>query len=506
MVSVHWGALSPILALTGAAFLAITLASLMRGALKKYIGQVFAVLGGVGGLVASWILWYKVSDEGPIVTIADTVRIDHLGLFITGIISVAVVLSSFVVQNFLKREKLSGGNEVFVLLLLSGLGGVLMATSNDLIILFMGLEVLSLSAYILAASHIRKTQSQEAGMKYFVIGAFASAFFLYGIALIYGATGSTKLAQIAEALDPATGSADNDLLLGGLALFLVGLLFKVSAVPFHAWTPDVYEGAPSPFVAFMASAVKVAGFSALIKVLGGAFIERVDDWQPIIYAVSIASMAVGTLAALVQTNVKRILAYSSISHAGYILLGIQAGTLDGFASSLWYLAAYAMLALGSFTIITASEGSDHDSNHIDNYRGLATRQPLLAVFFAVLLLAQAGIPPTSGFYAKFSVISAVLDNRTYPLAIVAMIIAIAAAFIYLKLLVVMFFVSSKEEGTAKSSKEEPPSKEPPPKEQSSKIALPIIGVVGVTVVFTIAMGVYPVWLLDLAQAGVQSLV
>ena len=490
MPNVHWGALSPILIIFGSAILAITLSSLINTKLKDLIGQSFAVVGGLGGLVASWILWVKVSDEGPILTLSDTVRIDHLGLFIMGVISSAVILSSLVVRDYFNREKLSGLNEVFVLVLLSATGGMIMATSNDLIILFMGLEVLSLAAYILAASHIKgdkskRAKSQESGMKYFVIGAFASGFFLYGVALIYGATGSTKLAQISESLSSG-GNADDGLLLGGMALFLVGLLFKVSAVPFHAWTPDVYEGAPSPFVAFMASVVKVAAFAALIRVLGGAFIENASDWQPLIYAVAIASMLVGTLAAIIQTNVKRILAYSSIAHAGYILVGIQAGTSDGFSSALWYLAVYAMLALGSFTIISALEESD-----IDNFKGLASKQPLLAVTFAVLLLAQAGIPPTSGFYAKFSVISAVVDTRSYVLAIVAMVIAVAGAFIYIRLLIAMFFV---------------PLENPDRAEVSLKVSIQVKAVVIIAALFTVAMGVYPGPLLDLAQAGVQSLV
>ncbi len=532
MTTLNWGSISSMLVLFGTAILVVTVASLIKSSKKDLLVQVMTALGGLGGLAAVIIYWHRVSSDGAKLSFADTVRIDHLALFIIGVISSIVFLSALTLKSFFAREKLFRAvtTEIYVLILLSATGGAIMASANDLIVLFMGLEVLSLAAYILAASNIRKAQSQESGMKYFVIGAFASGFFLYGIALIYGATGSTKLAQISQKL--VSGAfVDDGFLLGGIALFLVGLLFKVSAVPFHVWTPDVYEGAPSPFVAFMSSAVKVAGFVALIRVLGGALIESAADWQPIIYAVSIASMAVGTLAALVQTNVKRILAYSSIAHAGYILIGIQAATKDGFAASLWYLAIYAMLAFASFSIVAAREGaisgnSINDPNHIDNYRGLASKQPFLAVIFAILLLAQAGVPPTSGFYAKFSVISAVVDARSYPLAIVAMIIAVAAAFIYIRLLIVMFFTPadssllggatmSKTAFSKTTSKTMSPITQLDASENSdatfdkwkklgaNKLNLAVLTLAAA---FTIAMGVYPAPLLELAQSAAQSLV
>ena len=491
-VSVHWGSLSPILVLFGAGLLSITFGSLFRSFKPNLVGPAFTFVGGLGSLLACCILWVRIDNEGAIDTIANTVRVDQMALFIIGVISVAVLFSAFPIKHYLEREKLFTGVEAYSLVMFSAVGGAVMAVSNDLIILFMGLEALSIAAYVLAAMHIRRPESQESGMKYFVMGAFSSAFFLYGIALIYGATGSTKLGQIAEKLGSDI-PVDNGLFLAGLALFLVGLLFKVSAVPFHTWTPDVYEGAPSPFVAFMASAVKAAGFVALIRVLGGAFISRVDDWQPIIYAVAIATMAVGALAALVQTNVKRMLAYSSISHAGYILVGIQAGTADGFAASLWYIAAYSMLAIGSFIVVSAA-GSGSSGNHdIDNYRGFSSRKPFLALVLAVFLIAQAGVPPTSGFYAKFSVISAVVDERTYPLAVVAMVVAVAAAFIYIRLLVVMFFQPAQEPVPADSA-------------QKSLPPLTISGLLVIAVLFTIAMGIYPGPLLDMAQAAAQFLV
>ena len=496
-ISVHWGALSPILILLGSGLLAITFSSVLPAKSKLSLGPVAAFLGGLGGLLACAILWLHINNTGDIVTIADTVRVDRMGLFISGLICAAVALASLTVGSYLRRERLDRGAEIYVLLLLSAAGGCIMATANDLIVLFMGLETLSLAAYILASIHLRRSESQESGMKYFVLGAFASAFFLYGIALIYGAAGSTKLVQITAALSLGNAPVDDGLLLAGIALLLVGFLFKVAAVPFHTWTPDVYEGAPSPVVAFMASAVKAAGFVALIRVLGGALLERADDWQPIIYVVAIGSMAVGSLAAIVQTNVKRILAYSSISHAGYILIGIQAGTSDGFAASLWYLAAYAMLAIGSFTVTSVSGGDfslSSDNHDIKNYRGMAYRRPALVVVFTILLLAQTGIPPTSGFFAKFSVISAVVDERSYPLAAVAMVLAVVAAFVYLRLLVVMYFSDPPDvRSLANEGRLRP-------------IPKGVWVVLSIAALFTLGMGVYPDPLLDMARSATQVLV
>ncbi len=517
-VSIHWGALSPILVLLGAGLGSITMGSLFHKFKAHLVGPVATFIGGLGGLLASCILWVRVDNEGGINTIADSVRVDQAGLFITAVISVAVLFSAFPIKNYLEREKLHTGVEAYSLVLFSAVGGAVMAVSNDLIVLFMGLEALSIAAYVLAAMHIRRAKSQESGMKYFVMGAFSSAFFLYGIALIYGATGSTKLGQIAERLG-SDAPLDDGLFLAGLGLFLVGLLFKVSAVPFHTWTPDVYEGAPSPFVAFMSSAVKAAGFVALIRVLGGAFITRADDWQPVIYVVAIATIAVGALAALVQTNVKRMLAYSSISHAGYILVGIQAGTQDGFAASLWYIAAYSILALGSFIVVSVCGGifsgqksSEMDTHNIENYKGLSARRPFLAVVFAVFLIAQAGVPPTSGFYAKFSVISAVIDERTYPLAVVAMVLAVVAAFIYIRLLVMMFFFPPPDSESGSSSASPSSSSQSQgtktgydtkvSKSQKAQNRL----LLTVAALFTIAMGVYPGPLQDLALAAARAFV
>src|SRR5205823_5152026 len=248
-----------------------------------------------------------------------------------------------------RREDLEGP-EYYVLMLFSASGGMLMASANDLIVVFLGLEILSISLYTLAGWHQRRAGSQEAAIKYFVLGAFSSAFFLYGIALIYGSTGSTNLGDIAEFLRANT--VTNGLLLAGFGLLLVGLGFKVAAVPFHMWTPDVYQGSPTPVTAFMAAAAKAAGFAALLRVFVSTFGANRLDWQPIVWILAVLSLLVGSVLAVVQTDVKRMLAYSSISHAGYILVGLQAASDRGIAGSLFYVLAYTFMVIGSFGVVT----------------------------------------------------------------------------------------------------------------------------------------------------------
>jgi len=311
-----------------------------------------------------------------------------------------------------------------------------MAKANDLIVVFLGLEVLSIALYILAGYHRSRSASREAAVKYFVLGAFSSAFLLYGIALTYGATGSTNLGTIALVLRSQV--VTSGILLGGFAFLLVGFGFKVAAVPFHMWTPDVYEGSPTPATGFMAAAAKAAGFAALLRVFYSAFGTQRLDWQPIVWALAIASLVVGSMLAVVQTDVKRMLAYSSISHAGYVLIGLQAASDRGIAGSLFYLLAYTFLILGSFGIVTVVSGRGDDRHDLETYRGLARTRPGLALAFTILLLAQAGVPFTSGFLAKFYVISAAVESRSYALAVIAMLAAVVATFFYLRLIVVMY--------------------------------------------------------------------
>jgi NADH-quinone oxidoreductase subunit N len=384
----------------------------------------------------------------------DHAGIDGFSVFFFVVLAAAVVLAALLADGYLRREGIDGP-EFYVLVMLSASGGMVMAAANDLIVTFLGLEILSIAVYVLAAMHLRRTESQEAAIKYFVLGAFSSAFFLYGIALVYGATGSTQLGGIAG-FTPATGgslalAADTvstgqllagienpALLLAGIALLIVGFGFKVAAVPFHSWTPDVYQGSPSPAVAFMASGVKAAGFAGMIRVLLAAFGGDAVDWQPFVYALAVATLLVGSILAIVQTDVKRMLAYSSISHAGFILVGVQSATERGISGALFYLAAYTFMVAGSFGVITVVSRVGDDATTLDDFRGLAKRRPVLAFAMAVFLLAQLGAPFTSGFVAKFEVLAAAAEAGSWWLALVAMVSAVIGAYLYLRVLVAMY--------------------------------------------------------------------
>jgi NADH-quinone oxidoreductase subunit N len=436
--TVDWGAEAPLLVLVGGALVLMLVSSFVRSRRATVGYTVFTCLVGVGTIAAAIPLWREVQDgdRGPFSTLAGAVGIDGFSVFVTVVLAVAVILSALLTDDYLRREGLEGV-EPYVLVLLSAAGGVVMAQANDLIVLFLGLEVLSIAVYVLAAIHRRRITSQEAGIKYFVLGAFSSAFFLYGIAMVYGGTGTTNLVEILELFSTNVLTEDG-LVLAGLALMLVGLGFKVAAVPFHFWTPDVYQGAPSPMVAWMASGVKVAGFAGLIRVFVLAFDAYRVDWQPMMYVVAVLTLLVGAVLAVVQTDVKRMMAYSSISHAGFVLVGVQAATEQGVEAALFYLATYTFLIAGTFGVITlvGRRGDGHHS--LDDYRGLGRTRPGLALMLTVFLFAQAGVPLTSGFFAKFYVITAAVDAGSTSLAIVAMLSSVISAYLYLRITVSLY--------------------------------------------------------------------
>ncbi|HKN40368.1 MAG TPA: NADH-quinone oxidoreductase subunit N, partial [Acidimicrobiia bacterium] len=375
-------------------------------------------------LLALWPtfhLWHQINRGHARTAIANALVIDGFAVFFFVVVISSVVLGALLADGYLRREGLEG-SEFYVLMLLSASGAMLMASANDLIVVFLGLEILSIALYALAGYQQRRAGSQEAAIKYFVLGAFSSAFFLYGIALIYGTTGSTNLGEIAAFL--RDNSLTNGMLLAGLALLLVGLGFKVAAVPFHMWTPDVYQGSPTPATAFMAAVAKAGGFAALLRIFISAFGNNRLDWQPIVFGLAVLSLLVGSVLAVVQTDVKRMLAYSSIAHAGYVLVGLEAATNRGVAGALFYLFAYAFMIVGSFGVVTLVSRRGDDDHSLDTYRGLAYRRPALALTFTVFLLAQTGVPLTSGFLAKFYVIGAAVEARSYALAIIAMVAAV----------------------------------------------------------------------------------
>ncbi|HEY2765943.1 MAG TPA: NADH-quinone oxidoreductase subunit NuoN [Pseudonocardiaceae bacterium] len=343
------------------------------------------------------------------------------------------------------RTQTSMQTEVFPLFLFSLGGMMVFIAANDLLTMFIALEVLSLPLYLMAGLARRRRQlSQEAAVKYFLLGAFASAFFLYGVALLYGYARSVKLSDIAEA---SGGSDRSDMLLfAGLALLMVGLLFKASVGPFHAWTPDVYQGAPTPATAFMAACTKVAAFGGILRVLTVAFGATEWEWRGVLWAVAIASMAIGAILGLTQTDIKRMIAYSSVAHAGFLLVGAIALTQAGLSGTMFYLLAYGFTTLAVFGVLTLVRDAQGEASHLSQWNGLAKRSPLTAAVFAFLLFALAGIPLTSGFTGKFAVFSAALANGMAPLVVVALVFSAVAAFFYLRVVVVMYFNDPAPDG------------------------------------------------------------
>jgi NADH-quinone oxidoreductase subunit N len=459
---VSWPALLPLIVMALGGLLLLTFASLFGRRVGTPFFTWWTVMTGLiafGTAVPLWaqvqgwdrrVLWWnpEQTPSGAFSTVGGAFGIDGFSVLLTMLIALAVAVCALVMAGTSERD---GERHVEgpALLILSATGAMVMVGANDLIVLFLGLEVLSLAVYVLAAMNLRRVQSQEAGLKYFVLGAFSSAFFLYGIALVYGGTGSTSLVNI-------TGFLADNLLLGsssvlvllGIALMVAGLAFKVAAVPFHSWSPDVYDGAPTSSVAFMASVVKVAAFAGMVRVLVVGFDTFAADWRPILQVLAVLSLVGGALVALVQTNVKRLLAYSSISHAGFILLGVEAASDTGTRAVLVYLVAYTFLVIGSFAVVSIVGRSGDGMHSLDSYRGLGRVSPALAGTFTILLLAQAGVPFTSGFYAKFYAVIAAVDAQSAWLAVVAMLSAVIAAYLYLRLVVTMWFVAPGDQTPA----------------------------------------------------------
>ncbi len=478
--SIPWVDLAPLLILLGGASFLLLVGSLVprwpRG------GYVVVTAGSaIAAAIMSMIKWNNLGHDAPESVLYGALNIDRFAIFAWITIAIAIVLVSLLTHDYLVSED-QDGPEVYALYLTTAIGGFVMAASGDLIVLFLGLETLSLSLYVLAASNRRREESQEAGLKYFILGGFSSAFLLYGIALLYGATGTTNLEEMAQVLNDSVSLQRVDgLLLIGIALLLVGLAFKVAAVPFHVWTPDVYQGSPSPVTAFMASAGKVAAFAALLRILVTALERRVDDWRPVIWALAILTMVVGSILAVVQTNVKRMLAFSSISHAGFLLIGVEAaghiGDTNGLPATMTYLMLYTVMVIGSFAVITVIANAGDGGTSLEDIRGVAKARPALALAFTIFLLAQAGVPLTSGFIAKFGVIQAAVEVDSYAIAIIAMLSAVVGAFVYLRIIVSMWL-------------EETESAPAPRIPFASGL------VIVAAVVFTVFVGVFPGWLLD----------
>ena len=497
--SFEYAYLSPILIVFAAAVFGVLVEAAAPRAWRRPAQLTIAFVGLVASLVAVVAL-----SGTKVIAAQGSVAVDGPTLFMQGTI---LVLAFVAFLLFAERtidpgrdafapagSTLPGSNdeqsftamgvtqtEVYPLAMFAVGGMLIFPASNDLLTMFVALEVLSLPLYLLCAlARRRRLLSQEAALKYFLLGAYSSAFFLFGAAMLYGYSGSLDFAQIAA----ATGSATtNDVyLMIGTALVAVGLLFKIGAAPFHQWTPDVYQGAPTPVTAFMASCTKVAAFGALMRILYVALGGIRWDWRPMMAGIAILTMVVGVVLALTQTDMKRMLAYSSIANAGFILTGVVATNAQGLAGVLFYLLVYGFATIGAFGVITLVRDAGGEATHLSQWAGLGKRSPLVATAFAIFLLALAGIPLTSGFIGKFAVFSAAVAGGEALLAIVGVLASAVAAFFYIRVVVLMFFSDPAPDGPT--------------------VALPSIfttAALGIGVTVTIVLGLFPGPVLDLAD-------
>jgi NADH-quinone oxidoreductase subunit N len=381
---------------------------------------------------------------------SNMVVLDGFSTFVDALLLVTGLFSIALAYGYLKRMGLERG-EYYTLLLFSILGMLLMAQAADLIIVFLALEMLSIPLYVLAAFARPKADSEEAGLKYFLLGAFSTGFVVYGIALVFGATGTTSLSAIVAAA--SNGTANLLLLTIGSALILVGLSFKIAAVPFHMWTPDVYQGAPSAVTAFMAAGAKIAGFAALLRVFSLAFPALASNITPILAVISALTMIVGNLIAIAQTNIKRLLAYSSIAHAGYILMafvpyGQPKVVATSIAAGLFYLVSYALTNFGAWAVVIALEKTEGKGLEISDYAGLGRKYPALAAAMTVFMLSLTGIPPTLGFVGKFYLFRAVINGQFYLLAVIGVLTTLISAYYYLRVVVMMYMRDGDPERTS----------------------------------------------------------
>ena len=438
------------------------------------------IIGLAGAAVSSVLLWGRRAESFGVVVA------DDFGLFVGLVLIVIGILTIAFSSSLIERDNLPQG-EYYALVLFAISGMMLMAIATDLVIIFLALEVFSLSVYVLTGLRREAFASTEAAFKYFLLGGFSSAFFLYGIAFTYGIVHSTRLDRIGAAMAAQSGGAVSPLVLVALGLLLVGFAFKVSAVPFHMWTPDAYEGAPTIVTGFMSTAVKAAAFAAFARVFLSALKELRAEWVPVVWVLAICTMILGTVVGVAQTNVKRMLAYSSIAHGGYLLVALVAGNSDGKASILFYLLVYAITNLGAFAVIALLGTRDKRFDQLDDYKGLWYSRPIASFILTVFLLSLGGFPPTAGFVAKWYVFTAAVGAGEYSLAIVGLLTSVVSVFFYLRVVVMMYMSGPAEGETA------------PPLPRTALAAL----VVSVALLFY--LGVLPSRLLNLAASSISTI-
>ncbi len=434
----------------------------------------------VAGLFNGWLYGVHEASHNGMITV------DRLRLFANWIFLIAAALAILISFVYVARQRLQAG-EFYGLVLLSTAGMMFMAGAQDLIVVFLGLEVMSISVYALTAFNRRDRKSAEAGLKYFLLGAFSTGFFLYGIALVYGATGTTNITTIASGV--AAGSVGGTLFVMGAALLAVGFAFKVSAVPFHMWTPDVYEGAPAPVTAFMSAGVKAAAFVAFIRVFLVAFDGIYASWYPMMWWIAAITMVTANLIALVQPNVKRMLAYSSIAHAGYLMVALTAANETATAGMLFYLLVYTLMNIGAFAIVITVAHQGEDRLQIEDYAGFGWSQPMLGVFLTIFLLSLAGFPGTGGFMGKIYLLQGAADSELWTLAVILVLATVVSYWYYLRVAWFMWMREPVADGD----------------HRYAIAPLPMRLALFVSVVMILFLGIFPSATLEFARASVQEL-
>jgi NADH-quinone oxidoreductase subunit N len=443
--------LAPMMIIFGAAVLGVLVEAFVGKARRAAIQLTLTL----SALSLSLLQLWNIRDKFSTTAAVGAVVIDRAGIFLQATILILAIVAVLLVadqDNFVSKASAIPGSaeeaeaiktgdqqtEIYPLFLFAVVGMMLFPVSNDLLTLFVALEVFSLPLYLLAGlSRRRRLLSQEAALKYFLLGAYSSAFFLFGAAFLYGYSGTLSISGIAQAI--AAGAGNNIFVLLGIIFISVGLLFKISAVPFHSWTPDVYQGAPTPITGFMAACTKVAAFGAILRMFYVGFADVYTEWRPIITTIAVITMIFGSVVAITQRDIKRMLAYSSIAHAGFLLTGVVALNKDGLAAALFYLFAYGMATIAAFGIISLIRNSAGEVTDLNNWVGLGKRSPLIAGAFAFLLLSFAGIPLTSGFVGKFAIFSAAYQSGNIGLVVVGVLSSAIAAFFYIRVIIMMFF-------------------------------------------------------------------
>ncbi len=479
---IQWAAIIPELVLIAAAFVVLFVDFALSSRQKPLLGYLTVI-----GLAIPFVMVLEDALNGipgitPSTTFGGMLAVDGFSQFFTILLLGVGIIITLMSITALKDEGLDEAG-YHALILLSTVGILLMVKGLDLIVIFLGLETLSIAVYVLAGYRKRSKLSAEAAFKYFLLGAFAAGFLLYGIALLYGATGSTNVSEIARYI-VAQGLIQNSLVLIGMVLILVGMGFKLALVPFHSWTPDVYEGAPTAVTAFMAVGVKTAAIAAFVRIFGGALFPLEVEWKDLFWLLAVITMTLGNIVAISQTNIKRMLAYSSIAHAGYMMVGIVAGGEAGWSGVLFYMVAYAFMNLGAFAIVLFYGQKEDAHVEIADYAGLGFRYPVLGAAMAIFLFSLAGFPPLAGFLAKFYIFSAAIKSGYIWLTIIGVLNSLISVFYYFRVTIVMYM---KE----------------PVVDVSLQYAFPIVVVLLLTLAGTIHMGLLPTFYLERAVESVQ---